>query len=275
MVTLDSNSAIDTLLATDCYYPPHLREQLIDWVDQQHLRCSMQPFDASLCMGCLSPQAQQSFYPLMQHIGAKGLQLLPHLLRYQQQCCGGVYASLPHLAFSGATGIADSLVLGGSLVMIASDVVPVSALDSLQFSEMLLIPHRFAFSPNAIWCLERGDAHPMVQATSDLQLWSLASAKHSPDFYWVPDAAGVSAGVLGLELFASESDAQLVATAWHEPGMPALVPVPLSGRELLRCFSCADVMTIHDVDWPITQAGALAMGKHQSSTAEVLAALGC
>jgi hypothetical protein len=275
MVTLDSISAIDSLLAIDCHYPSRLREQLVDWVDQQHLRCSMQPFDASLCMGCLSPQVQQSFYPLMQHIGAKGLQLLPHLLCYQQQCCGGVYASLPHLVFSSAVGIADSLVLGGSLVLIASDVVPVSALDSLQFSEMLLIPHRFAFSPNAIWCLERGDAHPLVQATSDLQLWSLASAKHSPDFYWIPDSTGFTGGVLGLELFASESDAQLGVTASHEPGTPALVPVPFSGRELLRCLSCADVVTIHDVDWPITPAGALAIGKPQASTAEVLSALGC
>jgi hypothetical protein len=275
MVTTDSISAINSLLAIDSHYSTHLREQLVDWVDQQHLRCSTQPFDASLCMGCLSPQAQQSFYPLMQHLGAKGLQLLPHLLRYQQQCCGGVYASLPHLAFSGATGIADSLVLGGSLVLIASDVVPVCALDSLQFSEMLLIPHRFAFSPNAIWCLERGDAHPLVQATADLQLWSLAAANRSPDFYWVPDVAGSSSGVLGLELFVSESDAQLGAKAWHEPGMPALSPVPLLGRELLRCLSCADVVTINDVDWPITPAGALAMGKPQASTAEVLSAMGC
>ena len=95
MSSVHSHAALTSLLATECQYPPELRDQLLQLEQQQIIRCSFTAFDPSVSHASLSPDVQAVLYPALERVGAKGLPLLPHLLTYGQARRYGAKPYLP------------------------------------------------------------------------------------------------------------------------------------------------------------------------------------
>ena len=271
MLSIHSHAALTLLLATECPYPPEVRDQLLHLAQQQIIRCTFTAFDPAVSAVSLSPDESDLLYPALQCVGAKGLPLLPHLLTYGQARRNGAKPYLRPVFNAGCFAI------DGAMVMISSDAVPLDALDACATSELIIIAHWFAQSPNGIWCLERGDLHPLVLGVAPLKVWTLAGIAHQPDFYVMHGVADPAHGtaVRGIDLFTSAAAAQRCANQCVEPGVPALMPLALSGRDLLECLARADVASINDAaDFAITPAGVAALGSAGvATTAALLAAL--
>ena len=84
MSSIHSHAALTSLLATECQYPPELRNQLLQLAQQQIIRCTFTAFDPAVAAASLSPDESDLLYPTLLLVGAKGLPLLPHLLTYGQ-----------------------------------------------------------------------------------------------------------------------------------------------------------------------------------------------
>jgi len=253
-----SHTALTSLLDIEYQYPAELRDALLHLEKQQMLRCTFHGFNPLLGFDSLDIEEQQVLYPALQWLGAKGLQVLPHVLAHSRSARLG---TRPYLR--GSTD-ASFLAVDGSVLLFCTDELPIDLLDMVTTSDLLVIPQSFAFSPNGIWRLERGDLHPLVQTASALQLWSLSNHSHRPDVYLLQgtnDALHDTA-IRGIELFTNVDAAKHCAVLLKEPDVPLLSPCALSGRDLLACLAQVDVVSVNDaVDVALTPAGAAVLGR--------------
>lgn len=266
-----SHTTLTSLLDIKYQYPAELRDELLRLEQQQMLRCTFHGFDPLVSADSLNIHEQDVLYPALQWVGAKGLRVLPHVLTYGRT---GRLGTKPYLR----TCVDPRFfALDGGVVLFCTGAVPLELLDELGFSQLLVIPHSFAFSPNGIWRLERGDKHALVQSASALKVWALSAQPPQPDVYLlqgVHDPFDFT-GVRGLDVFTSLDTAMRCAAQLNEPGVPLLSPCALSGRDLLACLAQVDVVSVNDaVDVALTPAGAAVLGRTDVvSAADLFSAL--
>lgn len=129
----------------------------------------------------------------------------------------------------------------------------------------MIVPHVRGDAVNGVWCIERGDLHPLTLATELLEIWALSDSSGQLDFY---NRAGISeAGVyddlnngVAIDLFTSSEAAQSwVDTALDDDSL-IVRPVCLTPQTLLACIAAVDIVSVDITDFALTRSGAQTLG---------------
>ena len=190
--------------------------------------------------------------------GAQTQRLLQHLLPY-------FYFHQWPSAYRRAQLSKSTFQLGDNTVVIGRPAVPITLLDTLNTACLMIVPHMRGDAVNGVWCIKRGDLHPLNRATERLKIWALSGSGGQLDFYkraGVGDAGAYddSNNAVAIDLFTSFEAAQRWVDTTLDDERPAVRPVCLTPQILLACIASADIVSVDITDFALTRSGAQTLG---------------
>ena len=235
-------------------------EKIIDLLVRREkglIKWSFTPFGSAAIQG---PQTKHETdaLSLFESCGTKTRLLLPHLLPY-------FYIHQWPSAYRRAQLSRNTFHLGDSTVVIGRPAVPITLLDTLTTACLMIVPHMRGDAINGVWCIERGDLHPLTLATEPLKIWALSDSSGQLDFY---DRAGFdeagayddSNNAIAIDLFTSFESAQHWVDTAQDDNSPIVKPVYLTPQTLLACIAAADIVSVNIADFAVTRSGARILG---------------
>jgi len=159
----------------------------------------------------------------------------------------------------------SSFRLGDAVVSVGRPTVPTRLLNTLTTARLMLVPHMHEGSANGVWCIERGDLHPLTLAAERLKIWALLRDDGQLDFYERMDCAGTaifddSRSAVAIDLFTSSEEAHRWIVETKEDCKCVLQPLCLTPKALLSCIAASDTISMGLTDYALTCRGALALG---------------
>ena len=139
----------------------------------------------------------------------------------------------------------------------------------------MLVPHMRAGAANGVWCIERGELHPMNLAAKQLKIWALLRDDGQLDFYKRGGCNGAGAldysqSAVAIDLFTSSEEAQNWIVVTKEDSECVLQPVCLPPKALLSCIAGSDAVSIDLTDYALTRRGATTLGAIDIVTGKTL-----
>lgn len=200
--------------------------------------------------------------------GAQTQRLLPHLLLYFH------FAQWPTIYRRDRLS-RSSFRLGDAVVLVGRPTVPVGLLNALTTTRLMIVPHIRAGAANGVWCIERGDLHPLTLAGKKLKIWALLRNDGQLDFYKRggcngADALDYSQSAVAVDLFTSLDEAQNWIAATKEDSECDLQPICLLPKALLSCIAASDAVSIDIADYAVNRTGAITLGAVDIVTCKAL-----
>jgi hypothetical protein len=252
------------------------RRALTALLEQGVLRWRLLPSEGMPVLGELNSMQRELARYANLRWGKKSKELLQHILAY----LGGRY---PQGSFEcGRTS--TMFAAGGVEVRMGRPSLSVTALDSFTCARLALIPYSSRRGPNAIWEIERGDAHPLERALADRGLYLLCDPAGHPPICSMSAADDWDSAEF-IEAFTSERAALNWQRQMREDGdkddeFCGGVPELFAGRKLLDLLSYADTLelideeqTVHTYCFTLTGARVFQDEAQEIATTEMLLAV--
>lgn len=232
-------------------------DNLLKLRDEGLIRWDFTPFSSTAIQGPPTKHQTQTL-GLFSSCGARTQFLLPHLLPYFN------FHQWPTV-YRQAQLNRSTFQLADSVVSIGRPTVAIRLLNTLTTARLMIVPHMHVGAVNGVWCIERGDLHPLTLASERLNIWALFRDSGQLDFYErIPlDSAGALdcyKSAVAIDLFTSLEAAQRwIVTAQDDDGC-VVKPVSLTPQALLACIAAVDVVSIDITDFAMTRKGAITLG---------------
>ena len=148
-------------------------------------------------------------------------------------------------------------------------------LNKFTTARLMIVPHMRGDSVNGVWCIERGDLHPLTLATERLNVWALSRDGGQLDIYERAslDDSGdldIRGSAVAMDLFTSLEVAQSLIVTLQDDSECVFKPVCLTARALLSCIAAVDIVSIDITDFVLTRKGALTLGVMNTINYETL-----
>lgn len=189
--------------------------------------------------------------------GQKTRKLLPQILSYLQE------QNLWPRPFLRADIEKATFKYGGAKVLIGYPTVPLTMLNSITTSQIIIVPHYSSRGPNGFWLIERGENHPLARACKSLKTYCLVTEDREPCIFsrLNPSSSDFMmswTSARSMDLFTSKRLAQIDAKELGQDFDEIINIRELTPNELLTCLSQVDVACVNNRDYALTFLGKVA-----------------
>mgnify|MGYP001493724870 CR=1 FL=1 len=150
--------------------------------------------------------------------------------------------------------------VGGSMILVGQSDIPISLLDSIATSEIILMPFINSNEPNGIWSIRRGENHPIVLSSKGVIGYFL-TYRGQPYYFFSDHSDNVNVNNLssscafGLGLFKTKQKATKFIESYMKDDETVVGVIEFRGYDLFQMLSYLDIASIDGEEYALTCQG--------------------